>query len=80
MARRPPTRLDTVEAWWALIARMIPAVVGAFILIWSTVFDEHVPNLQWGVGVVCMVPAAITIVTALLAPYARREEGPRGRS
>jgi sterol desaturase/sphingolipid hydroxylase (fatty acid hydroxylase superfamily) len=76
--RTRPTPLQTAEAWWAFLARVIAFMLGAGVLMWQTIGEEHAQEILVGASLVLMVPATIAVLRGLLPPS--EGGGDRGRS
>lgn len=79
MPRRPPTRLETLEAWWALLARIFAFLLGAAVLVWQNVAEDHAQSILVGAALVLMVPATVAALRGLLTSVPS-EVGRDGRS
>jgi hypothetical protein len=77
VATRPDNgdrRRREIEAWWALVVRILAAVLGMFILAWQTTVGQTTNPIPWLVGAACLGPVVAAALAQILAAW--RGEGP----
>lgn len=77
---KPPPKIDLVEAWWPLIARILAFFFGVYLL-WD---QAHVPNppgaQEWVIaaGIGCMGPTVATAVATIIDSIRGNSKDPAG--
>lgn len=63
-----PSRLQTAEAWWPLIARILTFLTGLAVLLWQTIAEPAAQTLLVGAALALLGLPVLPVVRALLAP------------
>lgn len=62
-------RRREIEAWWALVARILAFILGALILAWQTLVGQTSNPLPWLVGASLLGPVVAASLAQILAAW-----------
>lgn len=67
MAQDGSTKREELEAWWALLSRVLSFALGAGILLWATVVDDGERKFLIVAGLALIGPVAAQSAAAMLS-------------
>lgn len=66
-------RRAEIEAWWALVVRILAGILGLFILGLQALIGQWSNPVPWLVGTACLGPVAAASLAQILAAWRGKE-------